>query len=287
MIAVLKRELTTYFLTPIGYIFMGFFLLISGFFFAAENLFQANPNYNGMLGTITFVFMILVPILTMRLLAEESKQKTDQLLLTSPLRVFEIVLGKYFAAVSVLLLTIAITFIYPIILGFFGTIAIAEIVGGYIGFFLLGSSFISIGLFISSLTENQVIAAVITFSSLLLFWIMDSLHQLLPSNTISGIIFVGLLLLGLIVLIHRCLKNFYLSATIAIIGVLTIIAGYFINKLIYDGLILRFVDWLSLLKRFQPFTCGNISFSPFVFFLSFITFFIFLSIQMIEKRRWN
>ncbi len=287
MFAILKRELRTYFLTPVGYIFMGFFLLISGFFFASENLFQANPNYSSMLGTITFVFMILIPILTMRLLAEESKQKTDQLLLTSPLSVTEIILGKYFAAIAVLLLTLAITFIYPIILSSFGIIAMAEIVSGYIGFILLGSSFIAIGIFISSLTDNQVVAAVVTFSSLLLFWVMDGLHQLLPSDTVSGVVFIILLLLGILFLIHRNLKNIFITGITSLLGITCITIIYFGNRFIYDGLILRFIDRLSLLKRFEPFTRGNLSLSPIVFFFSFITIFIFLTVQMIEKRRWN
>lgn len=287
MIAIFKKELKTYFLTPIGYIFMGFFLLISGFFFAAENLFPANPNFNGMLGTITFVFMILVPILTMRLLAEESRQKTDQLLLTSPLNVTEIVLGKYLAAVTVLLLTVIITFIYPVILNFFGIISMSEIIGGYIGFLLLGSSFIAIGLFVSSFTENQVVAAVVTFSSLLFFWVMDGLHQLLPGGVVSGIVFVSLLLGLLLLLIYKSLKNIFITASIALIGIGSITAGYFINKYFYDGLILKVIDRLSLLKRFEPFIRGNLSLSPVVFYLSFITVFIFLTIQMIEKRRWD
>jgi len=287
MIAVLKRELKTYFLTPTGYIFMGFFLLISGFFFAIGNLFSANPNYNSMLGTINFVFMILVPILTMRLLAEESRQKTDQLLLTSPLSVTEIVLGKYLAAVAVFLLTVAVTCIYPIILSFFGSIAVSEIVGGYLGFILLGAAFIAVGLFISSLTENQVVAAVVTFSALLLFWIIDVLQQVLPNDTTSGIIFTGLIVAGVVFLIYRSIKNYFLTVITALVGIGGITAGYFINKQIYDGIILRFIDWISLLKRFEPFWRGNLSLSPIVFFLSFITLFIFLTIQMIEKRRWN
>ncbi len=287
MLAILKRELKTYFLTPVGYIFMGFFLLISGFFFAFGNLFQGSPNYNSMLATITFVFMILVPILTMRLLAEETRQKTDQLLLTSPLRVTHIVLGKYLAAVAVFLLTVAVTFIYPIILSFFGSIAIAEIISGYIGFLLLGASFIAVGLFVSSLTENQVVAAVVTFSLLLLFWIMDGLHQFLPNTTISGMVFISLLLFGLVFIIYRSTKNLFTTILTGSIGVIAIVIGYFSNKLLYDGLILKFIDRLSLLKRFEPFTSGNLSLGPIVFFLSFITFFIFLTIQMIEKRRWN
>lgn len=287
MLAILKRELKTYFLTPVGYIFMGFFLLISGLFFAFGNLFQASPNYNSMLATITFVFMILVPILTMRLLAEETRQKTDQLLLTSPLSVTQIVLGKYLAAVAVFLITIGITFIYPIILSFFGFIALSEIISGYIGFLLLGASFIAVGLFVSSLTENQVVAAVVTFSLLLLFWIIDGLHQFLPNTTTSGIVFIGLLLLGLVWIIYRSTKNLFITILTGTVGVAGIIIGYFINKFLYDGLILKFIDRLSLLKRFEPFVSGNLSLSPIVFFLSFITCFIFLTIQMIEKRRWN
>lgn len=287
MIAIIKKELRTYFLTPVGYIFMGFFLLISGFFFAAENLFPANPNYNGMLGTITFVFMILVPILTMRLLADETRQKTDQLLLTSPLNVTEIVLGKYLAAVTVLLLTVIITFIYPMILSFFGTISLSEIIGGYIGFLLLGSSFIAIGLFVSSFTENQLIAAVVTFSALLFFWVMDSLQQLLPGGVTSGIVFVSLLLILLILLIQRNLKNIFITTSIAVVGLVSITAGYLMNKFIYDGLVLKAIDWLSLIKRFEPFIRGNLSLSPVVFYLSFITVFIFLTVQILEKRRWD
>lgn len=287
MIAIFKKELRTYFLTPVGYIFMGFFLLISGFFFAAENLFPANPNFNGMLGTITFVFMILVPILTMRLLAEEARQKTDQLLLTSPLNVTKIVLGKYLAAVTVLLLTVIITFIYPLILSLFGIISLPEIIGGYIGFFLLGSSFIAIGLFVSSFTENQVIAAVVTFSSLLFFWIMDSLQQLLPGGVTSGIVFVSLLLALLLLFIQRNLKNILITTSIAVVGLGSITAIYLLNKFIFDGLILKVIDRLSLIKRFEPFIRGNLSLSPVVFYLSFITVFIFLTVQLIEKRRWD
>jgi ABC-2 type transport system permease protein len=287
MIAIFTKELRSFFLTPVGYIFTGFFLLISGFFFAAENLFPANPNFNGMLGTITFVFMILVPILTMRLLAEESRQKTDQLLLTSPLNVTEIVLGKFFAAVTVLLFTVIITFIYPIILSCFGTIALPEIIGGYIGFLLLGSSFIAIGLFVSSFTENQVVAAVITFSFLLFIWVMDSLQQLLPGGIVSGIIFVSLFLGLLLLLIQRSLKNIFITASTAVIGIGCITTGYFINKFIYDGLIHKVIERLSLLKRFEPFIRGNLSLSPVVFYLSFISIFIFFTVQMIEKRRWD
>src|SRR5690606_25355348 len=145
--------------------------------------------------------LIVVPILTMRLLSEESRQKTDQLLLTSPLSVTGMVLGKYFAAVGVFLITLLITCIYPIILSFFGTIAVWEIVGGYVGFFLLGSAFIAVGLFVSSMTDNQVIAAVVTFSALLFLWILDWIIEGLPTDRVSGIVFACLLVAGAVALV--------------------------------------------------------------------------------------
>ena len=119
MLAVFRRELRAYFTSPIGFTFVGFFLLIAGVFFAISNLLSGNPNYTGVLSSLTFVFLFLVPILTMRLLSEETRQKTDQLLITSPLSITGIVLGKYLAAVGVFLITLIITVLYPVIMSFF------------------------------------------------------------------------------------------------------------------------------------------------------------------------
>jgi ABC-2 type transport system permease protein len=287
MLAVMMKELRTYFLTPLGYIFMGFFLLISGIFFALGNLFPMSSNYNSLLSTITFIFMIVVPILTMRLISEESRQKTDQLLLTSPLKVFEMVIGKYLAAVIVFLATILITVIYPIIMNFHGIISISEIIGGYIGFFLLGSSFIAIGLFISALTDNQVSAAVISFSALLFIWLLEALPQVLPNNTLSGVIFVALILAGLTFLVRNATKNWFVTIATGLGGMLIISIFFAINASWYDGIILKFFDWFSLLKRYDSFTSGLLSVSSIIYYISFISAFIFLTIQMIEKRRWN
>jgi len=154
---------------------MGFFILLSGIFFAAGNLLRADPRYTGLLGTITFVFLIVVPLLTMRLLTEDTRQRTDQLLITSPLSIAQIVLGKYLAAVAVFLITLLVTVIYPVIMSFFALLGLAwwEILGGYIGFFLLGASFIAVGLFFSSLTENQVVAVILAMGTNLLLYILS------------------------------------------------------------------------------------------------------------------
>ena len=287
MLAVLRRELKAYYLSPTGYIFMGFFLLLSGFFFAFSNLFTASPSYLGVLGSITFIFLIVVPILTMRLLSEESRQKTDQLLLTSPLSVTGMVLGKYFAAVGVFLITLLITCIYPIILSFFGTIAVWEIVGGYVGFFLLGSAFIAGGLFVSSMTDNQVIAAVVTFSALLFLWILDWIIEGLPTDRVSGIVFACLLVAGAVALVYFSIRNIYVCIAVALVGLGIVAVLYFTNEFLFDGLIVRVLEWFSLLKRYDNFTLGILSLSPIVYYISFSSIFVFLTVRMIEKRRWS
>ena len=288
MLAVFKRELRAYFTSSIGFIFMGFFLLLSGFFFAMTNLFPASPDYNAVLGSITFIFLIVVPILTMRLMPDDKRQRTDQLLFTSPTSLTGIVLGKYFAAVSVFVLTLLITCIYPIILSFFGNLATWEIVGGYIGFLLLGSAFISIGLFISTLTENQVIAAVITFSALLFMWILDWVTQGLPTDKTSGIIFAGIIALALGAFVYFNTRNIYVGVATTLVGAIIIVLTYFLaDKYFFDGFIVRVFEWFSLLKRYEEFQIGILSLSPIVYYITFSAAFVFLTIRVLEKRRWS
>jgi ABC-2 type transport system permease protein len=287
MIPIIKKELKSYFLSPIGYIFMGFFLLISGFFFVGINLVSGSSNYNIMLDNISFLFMILVPILTMRIFAEEFRQKTDQLLLTSPLSTTNIIVGKYLAAVVVFLLTLLITCCYPIIMSFGGLIPIPLIVGGYIGFLLLGSCFIAVGLFVSSLTENQVVSAVISFVILLFIQLLEPFKQIIPNDTIAGLIFIGLIIVGASFLVYKSIKNIFLTVVVAILGVTGAAAVYFTAITSYNGIIIKVVDWFSLLKRYEGFSKGNINFGSLVYFISFATAFVFLTVQKIQRRYWK
>jgi len=226
-------------------------------------------------------------MLTMRLISEETRQKTDQLLLTSPLKVSDIVLGKYFAALLLFLLTLLITVLYPIILSFYGNVAVGEVLGGYIGFFLLGAAFISVGLFISSLTENQVISAVVTVITLLVLWIMDGIIMGLPTDRKSSIVVVGILVIAIAALLYYSTKNIYISAGAIIIGAIAMVLLYVSNPAIYDGIILKLFQWFSLMERYQSFSFGIFDISSVVYFITFSFAFIFLTIQTIEKRRWS
>lgn len=287
MLAILKKELYTYFKSMTGYIFMASLLFFVGLFFVLTNLIGMSPQYNSVLSNITFVFLLIVPILTMRLMAEEAKQKTDQLLLTSPISLPQIVIGKYLGAVSVLLLTLLITFIYPIILSTMGTVNWGEVLGGYIGFFLFGSALIAVGLFISSLTDNQVIAAVVTFTVLLLFWFIDAIISSLPADQTSGLIFAVILVAAIAFVFYTATRNWYISGGILLLGVLAVAAGYMIKSSIYSGLIARVLSWFSLLSRYQDFSLGIFSISPIVYYISFSGVFVYLTVRMLEKKRWS
>jgi ABC-2 type transport system permease protein len=288
MWAIYKRELKAYFSSPIGFTFIGFFILLSGIFFAISNLIGASPNYTSVLGSITFIFLFSVPILTMRLLSEETKQKTDQLLITSPLAITGIVMGKYLAAVSVFLITLAVTVLYPVIMSFFalGGLAWWEILGGYLGFFLLGSAFIATGLFFSSLTDNQLIAAVETFAALLLIWILDAISQAVPTDAISGLVFLGVVAVGLVALVFFTTRSILATVVTGVVAAGAVAALFVLQKSFYEGLIARILNWFSLLKRYNDFTMGILNLSPIVYYISFSGAFVFLTIRMIERKRW-
>lgn len=289
MLAVFRRELKAYFTSPIGFVFMGFFLLLAGILFALGNLFGQNPQYADVVGgSYTFIFLLVVPILTMRLVSEEMRQKTDQLLMTSPLTVSGIVLGKYFAAVAVFFLTTVITLIYPLILNFFalGGLAWAQITGTYVGFFLLGACFIALGLFFSSLTDNQLIAAVVTFAALLFIWLLDWVTQNVPSDAISGLVFLAIMAGGLVLLVFFSTRSVAVTAAAGVVAAVALILLFVFAKSFYEGLILNILNWVSLLKRYSDMRQGILSLSPIVYYLSFAGAFVYFTMRMIEKRRW-
>ncbi|MCX7788465.1 MAG: ABC transporter permease [Spirochaetes bacterium] len=286
MMAILKRELKSYFLTPIGYIYMGFFLLVAGVFFTFGNLITRSSQYTGFLGGILFIYLFAVPLLTMRLFSEEKRQRTDQLLLTSPISIPEIVLGKFLAAFIVYLITLAITVMYALVVGFFGDLSFWETLGAYIGFIFLGASYISVGVFVSAGTENQLTSALVSFFSLLLIWLIDPISNSLPVELVAGVIFAGLLVLSLCGYIYLNTKNLYITVAVLLIGAIIIAAAYFIEKGVFIGFMRKFFSWFSLNKRYENFSMGLLKVDSLVYYLSFTGLFLFLTVRLIEKQRW-
>ena len=287
MLAIFKRELKAYFQTPIGYIFMSLFLLVAGILFILGNVFEQSPSFAGYLSSILFIFMFSIPVLTMRLLSDESRMKTDQLLITSPVRVIEIVLGKYFAAVIMFLITIAVTGFYAMVLSFHGEIDGWETLGSYIGFMLLGCSFISIGIFVSGTTENQVVAWIVTFCSLLVFWIMDFIQQGVPTDPVTGFIFLGVAVIAICLWIYFATKNLLIPIVLGVLGIGAALIVFLVSQEQYIGFIGKTLEWLSLVKRYGPFPRGILSFDSIVYYVTVSAFFLFLTVRLIEKKRWS
>ncbi len=183
MLAVFKRELQSYFYSAIGYVFMGCFLVIAGIFFAFGNVLSASSSVGTLFSNVSFIFILIVPILTMRLMSDERRSKSDQLLLTSPLSLWSIVCGKFLAACAVFFLTLVCTGLYVIILSAYGNVSAIEVFVNYLGFFLMGCCLIAVGLFMSNLSENQVASAISTFVVILFLYLLDSIIASMSSVT--------------------------------------------------------------------------------------------------------
>ena len=182
MWAIFKKELKTYFLSPIGYVSVGLFLAIFSLFFFLTTIQYGTVDLGNLYyATARYGLLLIVPILTMRMFAEERKNGTEQLLLTSPRSVTSIVLGKFFAAVAVILITVLSSFMYYIIVSFFGSANIVIALVNMLGFLLLGMAAISFGMLASSITENQIIAAVITIAFLVMPWFLPDINTAFSS----------------------------------------------------------------------------------------------------------
>lgn len=287
MTAVYKRELRSYLTSMIGYLFIFFILILTGVYFSAYQLMAAYPKFEYTLNAITFVFLIGIPILTMRVLAEERKQKTDQLLLTSPVSVSGIVMGKYLALVTVFAIPMAVMCTYPLIMSKFGTISYGETYTAILGFFLLGCANLAIGVFVSALTESQIIAAVLTFVLLFAFYIMNGISSFFSQTSMSTCVAFGFLILAATIIVYTMIKNVLISAVIGIIGEGALIITYVINSDLFAGGIQKVLNVFNLSGHFENFANSIFDIKGVVYFLSVIAVCIFLAVQTILKRRWN
>ncbi|HAB61144.1 MAG TPA: ABC transporter [Lachnospiraceae bacterium] len=287
MLAIFKKELRSYFTCMIGYLFIGFFLAIVGVYFMAYNLQGGYANFEYVLNSMVFVFVILVPILTMRLLAEEKKQKTDQLLFTSPLSVNKIVVGKYLAVFAVFVSAMVITMFYPLILSKYGTVSFKLAYTGILGFVLVGAAYLAIGLFLSALFESQAIAAVVTFVVLLITFIMQGIVGLLPTSNKAAWLIFSVIALLIAVVIYFMINNVTVAISLGVVLEAACAIIYFTKPSLYDGLVVKVFDWFSVVDRFDNFMNGILDLTGIVYYISITVIFIFLTIQSLNKRRWR
>ncbi len=288
MLTICKREWKSYFHTMIGYVVIAFMIAFTGIYFMVYNLNYGYPYFSYVLASIDYIVLLVVPILTMRSFAEEMRSKTDQLLLTSPVGLFEIVMGKYLAMAAIFAIPCLVYLLFPLVILAQGNAYILEDYLAILMFFLLGCVFISIGMFLSSLTRSQILAAVGTFGILLVIYLWSGILGFLPTG--AGANAIGLiLLLSLVVLfIWQMTKNWLIAAVLEAVVVLGTGITYLVNSSLFESLLANVLGELDLVERFSTIVNNSIfDVTGVILYLSVIGLFIFLTMQMIQRRRWS
>ncbi len=287
MIAVLKHELRTYFRSLTAYVFGAFLLCFIGIGALIYNLQAAVSNFEFVLSFSCLVFVIIVPILTMRVIAEERKQKTDQLLYSLPISTSQVVLGKYLALLVVYLIPLAIISLYPLIFSRYGDVYLLTAYGSIFAFFVLGAALIALGVFISSLTENQGFAAGIGIAAILLNYYSVSLSESVSATSFGSLIAFAALIVALGFVIRHLTRNEKLARGVSIVLYVILLVSYWMEPTVFEGLLPKIMTELSLFERFYVFVNGVFDMTGIVYYVSIIVFFLFLSVQSLEKRRYN
>lgn len=295
MLAVYKKELRSYFTSVIGWVFIAFMLVLVGLYFMVYNLMNGYTNFSYVFqGIQMFFILLLVPVLTMRIVAEENRQKTDQLLYTSPVSISKIILGKYFALITLFAIAMLIVCLYPLILSGLvkdvatGTESVdfAIAYGSAFGFFLLGSAYIAIGLFISSLTESQVIAAVASGVIMIFTYLMSSIASLLPGSHTFVFWFLAVFVLVLAFVLYLWIHNAALSAVIGVIAEAALTITFVLHTEAFDNLLGNALSSISIIERYDNFVLGIFDVSALIYYVSVSFLFVFITIQRIRKKRY-
>ncbi|MCI8922615.1 MAG: ABC transporter permease [Lachnospiraceae bacterium] len=287
MTAVLKHELSGYFHSLTAYIFSAFLLAFVGIGAMLYNIQSAVANFEYVLSFVCLGFVIVIPILTMRVIAEEKKQKTDQLLYSLPIKTSEVVAGKYLALLLVFLAPLCIVCVYPLIFAQYGEVYLLTSYGSLFAFFLLGAALIAIGVFISSLTENQGFAAGITIPVILLNYYSVSLAEHVTATAFGSFAALCVFAVVIGVVIRFLTQNENLAYGISILLIIILGVAYFVDSAKFEGLLPDIMTKLSLFERFYSFVNGVFDLTAIVYYVTVIIFFLFLSVQSLEKRRYN
>lgn len=287
MVAVFKHELRMYFQSLTAYVFGAFLLVIVGIGAMLYNLQAAVSNFEYVLSFSSIIYAVIVPILTMRVIAEERRQKTDQLLYSLPISTVEVIVGKYLALLTVFVLPLCLIAVYPVIFAQYGEVYLPTSYGSLVAFFLMGAALIALGVFISSLSENQGFAAGIGVAAILLNYFSVTLSEYVSSTAIGSAVALFVLAAGLGLLIHYLTRNDNLACGVGITLMAAVVIAYLADSSLFEGLLPEIMTALSLFERLDVFVNGVFDLTAVVYYLSVAVFFLFLSVQSLEKRRYN
>ena len=287
MTAVFKHELSSHFKGLTGYVFGAFLLLFVGIYTLVFNLSYYSVSFEPVLGNISFIFMVLVPILTMRVLSEERRQKTDQLLYSLPISMTDVVLGKYLAMLVVFAIPMAIVALYPLVLSSYGQVNLTMAYSAVGMFYLLGAALIAMGTFVSAMTESQATSAGLCFVVMLLNYFVADFAQFVPASAVASLVAITILVLIAAFLIRQLTKNTTLALAIAAVLESITLVLYMVKASWFENLFPNLLKQLSLYQRFYNVLYGEFDLGGLVYYFSVIGVFLFLTVQSMEKRRWS
>lgn len=285
--AIFRHELRNYFHSLTAYVFGAFLLAVVGLGSVLYNLQATVSNFEFVLSFASIIFVVIVPILTMRTLAEERRQRTDQLLYSLPITTTQVVLGKYFALLVVYLIPLAVVSLYPLLFSQFGEVYLPTSYGSLFAFFMMGAALLAVGMFLSSLTDNQGFAAGIGIAAILLNYYSVSLAEYTSSTAMGSLIALYVIALLLGVVIHNLTRNENLAYGVTLVLIAALSVAYFVNSSAFEGLLPDIMTKLSLFRQFNSFVNGAFDLTAIVYYVSVMGFFLFLSVQSMEKRRYN
>ncbi len=287
MIAVFKHELRNHFHSLSAYVFGAFLLVFVGIGAMRYNIWAAVSNFEYVLSFGSLVFVVIVPVLTMRVIAEERRQKTDQLLYSLPITTFQVIMGKYLALLVLYLIPLAVISIYPLIFAHFGEVYLPTSYGSILAFFIMGAALIALGMFISSLTDNQGLAAGIGVAVILFNYYSASLSEYVSGSAFGSVVALLVLILVLGAVVRYITRNENLAYAICIVLTVGVAVLFYADSAALEDLLPDMMRALSLFDRFNTFVNGVFDMTAIVYYLSVIVFFLFLSVQSLEKRRYN
>ncbi len=287
MKAIFRHELRLYFESMTAYVFGAFLLLFIGIGSMLYNLRSAVSNFEFVLSFAAIVFVVIVPVLTMRCLSEERKQKTDQLLYSLPITTTQVVLGKYGAVLVVFLLPLCFIALYPLMFAQFGDVYLPTAYGALAAFFLLGAALLAVGVFLSSLTDNQGLAAGLGMGVILLNYYCVSLSEYVSSTAAGTAIALVVLIAALGFLVKALTRSTPAGAGTGLLLLALLGLCYALDSTALEGLLPAMMKKISLFERFNTFVNGVFDLTNVVYFLSVALFFLFLTVESLEKRRYN
>lgn len=287
MIAIWRKEVKSYFSGMSGYIIIAFLLAAVGFLFKYLNLQNGVPKFEYTLAQASILLLLFIPLLTMRSFSEERRQKTDLLLYSLPISLRQVILGKYFALLTIVAIPCAVMGLYPLILRLFGEVSLTNAYTALFAFFLLCAACIAIGLFLSTLTDNQMIAAMLTFAVLLCAYLMSVFADMISSASLINAICFAVLALLISLIAYVMTKNYLVSYILFAVLAVIIAALYLLKPEIFEGSFSAVLSALSLFDRMTYFFNEVFDLTAVFYYLSVSGIFLFLSVQSAEKRRWS